>query len=245
MKDNTKTAIVVQARTGSSRLPGKILKKLGPATVLDEVLRRCRAVAGVDVVVCAIPDSPEDDVIIPIAERAKAVVVRGPSADVLARYLLAAQAVEADIVMRVTSDCPLIDPGLCEALLTVRNATGADYAANNMPPSFPHGLDCEVFTTQALKRAERSAVEEYDREHVTPWLRRDDSINRAVYFDPDKANVDQRWTLDFPDDYTFIWRLFDRLPPPPAIPSWYEVLKCIALTPGLAEINAMHRVRRL
>jgi spore coat polysaccharide biosynthesis protein SpsF len=245
MKNGTKTAIVVQARMGSSRLPGKILKKLGHATVLDEVLRRCRAVAGVDVVVCAIPDSPEDDVIIPIAERAKAVVVRGPSTDVLARYLLAAQAVEADIVMRVTSDCPLIDPGLCGALLTVRNATSADYAANNMPPSFPHGLDCEVFTMQALKRADRSAVEEYDREHVTPWLRRDDSISRAVYYDPGKENVEQRWTLDFPDDYAFVSRLFDRLPPPPAIPSWHEVLKCVALTPGLAEINAMHRVRRL
>lgn len=243
MTTRHKTAIVVQARTSSTRLPGKILRKLGNATVLEQVLRRCRAVPGVDVVVCAIPDTLEDDVIIPLAERAGAVVTRGPLADVLARYLLAAQAVDADIVMRVTSDCPLIDPEMCGALLAARHAAGADYATNNMPPSFPHGLDCETFTRAALERAAQFAIEDYDREHVTPWLRRHDSISRAVIVDPDKTHAGHRWTLDFPEDYAFIAALFDLLPAG-TISGWREVIQCIDQHPELKKINAMHQVNR-
>src|SRR5436190_1711245 len=85
----------------------------------------------------------------------------------------------AQIVMRVTSDCPLIDPALCGEVLRRRSETGADYACNNMPPSFPHGLDCEAFTVEALRRADAEARGADDREHVTPWLRRASGIARA------------------------------------------------------------------
>ena len=146
------TAIVVQARMGSTRLPGKVLKPLAGTTVLEEMLRRCRAIPGADIVVCAIPEDAADDPLIAPAKRAGAVVARGSASDVLSRYRKAADQVDADIVVRITSDCPLTDPSLCGEVIALREARGVDYAANNMPPGFPHGLDCEAFTAASLRR---------------------------------------------------------------------------------------------
>jgi glutamate-1-semialdehyde 2,1-aminomutase/spore coat polysaccharide biosynthesis protein SpsF len=236
------TAIVVQARVGSTRLPGKVLKPLGEHTVLEEVLRRCRAVKGCDVVVCAIPDQPEDSVLEPIAERAGAVITRGSAQDVLDRYAKAAAFVGADVVMRVTSDCPLIDPGVCADVLSLRETENADYACNNQPRSFPHGLDCEAFTREALDRADAEAASPYEREHVTPWLRTHPGIRRAVLSGPGGSTTQQRWTLDFPEDYAFLQRLFLSLPRPPEIPHWRHVLDLVMANPDLALTNAAHRI---
>ncbi len=166
-----KTAIIVQARHSSQRLPGKVLLSLGPRTVLEEVLRRCFAVKNADVVVCATSDQPEDAPVAELAASTGAHVFRGPLDDVLKRYRLAAESVSADAVLRVTADCPLIDPILCAEVIATREAASADYCANNMPPSFPHGLDCEAFTYAALVRADENAMDNHAREHVTPWLR--------------------------------------------------------------------------
>lgn len=239
-----RTAIIVQARIGSTRLPGKVLKPLAGSTVLAEVLRRCRAIPGADVVVCAIPETAADDALIAPAEAAGAVVVRGSADDVLARYRRAADDVHADAVMRVTSDCPLIDPALCGEVLALRAARGVDYAANNMPPGFPHGLDCEAFTTAALRRADDAAHEQYAREHVTPWLRQDASVTRAALPGPGGAPAQQRWTLDFPEDYDFLQAVFAELPPPPALPGWRETLAIVDSIPRLSTINATRRVAR-
>jgi glutamate-1-semialdehyde 2,1-aminomutase/spore coat polysaccharide biosynthesis protein SpsF len=235
------TAVIVQARVGSTRLPGKVLKPLAGHTVLEEVLHRCRAIPGADQVVCAIPDLAEDDILIPIAEKAGATVVRGSANDVLARYRLAAEHVGADIIMRVTSDCPLIDPGLCGEVLKLRAQRQADYACNNMPPSFPHGLDCEAFTFEALMRADRATSKADDREHVTPWLRKAHEIKRVSLQGPGGELAEQRWTLDYPEDYDFLFRLFALLPPPPAIPSWTEVAAMLDARPDIRAINARKR----
>lgn len=235
-----KTAIVVQARTGSTRLPGKTLKPLAGHTVIEEVLRRCAAVPGADIVVCAIPNLSEDDALIPLAERAKAVVVRGSANDVLSRYLKAAESVAADIIMRVTSDCPLIDPGVCGDLLKLRSEKNADYASNNMPASFPHGLDAEVFTIEALRKADKASADPYNHEHVTPWLREAPEISRASLIGP--GGMSHRWTLDHPEDYEFFTRIFALLPSPPAIPPWTEVLKIVEANPEIAKINTKHQV---
>src|SRR5205085_8958267 len=187
-------------------------------TVLEEVLRRCRAIPGTEAVICAIPDQPEDDVLIPLVKRAGCLLVRCSATDVLSRYRQAADEAGSQIVMRVTSDCPLIDPALCGEVLRRRSETGADYACNNMPPSFPHGLDCEAFTVEALRRADAEARGADDREHVTPWLRRASGIARTSIKGPGGRAGEQRWTLDYPEDYEFLRALFGLLPAPPAIP---------------------------
>lgn len=238
-----KTAIIVQARHGSSRLPGKVLLSLGPRTVLEEVLRRCQAVKVADAVVCATSTEPDDQPVAEMAQRAGVHVFRGPLGDVLKRYRLAAESVSADVVLRVTADCPLIDPELCTEVLELRVKTKADYCTNNMPPSFPHGLDCEAFTFAALAKAEQQAKTPDEREHVTPWLRTAQSVKRANLSGPGRAVVEQRWTLDYPEDYEFLRRVFGYLPVP-AIPGWRDTLDLIAAHPELTAINAARAARR-
>ncbi len=173
------TAVIVQARMGSSRLPRKVMRMLAGRTVLRHVLTRCRAIPAADVVVCAVPDDEASAPLEAVAVECGTEIFRGPEMDVLARYLGAARAVDANIVMRVTSDCPLIDPAICGEVLALRERERADYAANNAPRSFPHGLDCEAFTTAALAESDTNTQVASDREHVTPWLRRAPHLKRA------------------------------------------------------------------
>ena len=237
------TAVIVQARMHSTRLPGKVLRELGGKTVLHHVLRRCAAVEGCDLVVCAIPDRSDCQPIADEAEAAGARVVRGSETDVLDRYLKAARAVRADVVLRVTSDCPLIDPQVCGEVLALRAREQADYACNNMPPSFPHGLDCEAFPISALERAALSATDAFDREHVTPWLRRDTGVKRANLAAPTREFADQRWALDFPEDYDFlraVWAASDQDRPP----GWREIAALVAARPDIAGLNANRKQAR-
>jgi UDP-2,4-diacetamido-2,4,6-trideoxy-beta-L-altropyranose hydrolase len=234
------TAIIVQARLGSSRLPGKILQKIGGRTVLEHDIARLKAVRGADLVVIATTDKESDTAVAEAATAAGALVFRGDETDVLARYLGAARMVDADVIMRVTSDCPLIDSDICDAVLALRAETGADYAANNMPRLFPHGLDCEAFTRAALERAAAEATDPYDREHVTPWLRRMPGLKRANLTGPGWPANQQRWTLDFPEDLTFFADLFARMPLDP-VPGWQAVLSFVGQHPDLVHANIRHR----
>lgn len=233
------TAVIVQARMGSTRLPGKVLLDLAGRTVLWHVLTRCRAVPGADIVCCAVPDAPESAPIEAEALACGAVVARGPEHDVLSRYRDAARAVGAGVVMRVTSDCPLIDPEVCGRVLALRAAQSADYACNNMPRGWPHGLDCEAFTAAALDGAAAEAVDAYDREHVTPWLRRAPGLRRANLAGPGGAFADRRWTLDHPEDLAFFRALFALLPSPPAIATTAQVSDLLGRHPEIAALNAM------
>jgi spore coat polysaccharide biosynthesis protein SpsF len=238
------TAIIVQARIGSSRLPGKVIQDLAGRPVLEHVLRRCASIPGADVVVCAVPDQVESDVLEAIALKSGAVTFRGSELDVLSRYLGAAQSVEAHVVMRVTSDCPLIDPEICGEVLALRQQQGVDYAANNLPASFPHGLDCEAMTIDALHEANETAFEAGDREHVTPWLRRASEIRRANLFSGDRSLVRHRWTLDYPEDLAFFRSVFVSLPDS-GLGRMADVLRVLEQKPSLCQINAMHVQRHV
>lgn len=236
------TAVIVQARMTSTRLPGKVLLPLAGKSVLWHVLTRCRAIPGVNVVCCAVPDAPESAQLQPEIDAAGAVVSRGSETDVLSRYRDAARKIGADIVMRVTSDCPVIDPLLCSRVLAQRAVTHADYACNNMPRTWPHGLDCEAFTVTALERAASEATESYDREHVTPWLRRSETIAKVNVPGPGGRFADRRWTLDFPEDYAFFSALFDALPPPPHVAGTIEIDSVLRRHPEIAALNASRHV---
>jgi spore coat polysaccharide biosynthesis protein SpsF len=231
------TAVVVQARLGSTRLPGKVLRDLGGRPVLARVLARCKRIPQADTVVCAVPDEPESAALEEIALSEGCTVVRGSEEDVLDRYLTAARATNAEVVMRVTSDCPLVDSQLCGRVLELRAAEGADYACNNMPRSFPHGLDCEAFTAKALERAAADAVDAYDREHVTPWLRRAGGLKRVNLSSGRMALAKHRWTIDYPEDLAFFEAVFAALPD--ADTALFEnILALLARRPDIAAINA-------
>jgi len=231
------TAIIVQARIGSTRLPGKVLQELAGCTVLHHVLARCQKTPGADVVVCAVPDEPQSVELKAIATKIGAVTFRGSETDVLDRYLGAARAVGADVIMRVTSDCPLIDPKICGDVLALRESEGAGYATNNMPRSFPHGLDCEAFTMGALAEAAAKANDRYDREHVTPWLRRAAHVKRVNLNSGNPALATHRWTLDYPEDLEFFRAVFAALPPASA-GHMADVLAFLSAHPDIIAINA-------
>ncbi|MCW5729817.1 MAG: UDP-2,4-diacetamido-2,4,6-trideoxy-beta-L-altropyranose hydrolase [Alphaproteobacteria bacterium] len=230
-------AVVVQARFASTRLPGKVLLRLAGASVLEHVLRRCMAIPGVDHVICATTDGADTDPVAAEARRVGAMVFRGSESDVLGRYLGAAEMVGAGLVMRVTSDCPLIDPAICGEVLRLMEERRADLACNNMPRSWPHGLDVECFTIEALRAADRATLPGPDREHVTPWIRRATSLRQVSLAGPGWPYAAHRWTLDHPDDFRFFEALFARLPPLPAMPDLQEVLNVLAAHPEIAATN--------
>jgi glutamate-1-semialdehyde 2,1-aminomutase/spore coat polysaccharide biosynthesis protein SpsF len=234
-------AIIVQARAGSSRLPGKVLEPLGAASVLARVLARCRRLEGLDDLVCAVPDSAGNDAVAAEAKACGAHVVRGSETDVLSRYADAARAVGADEVVRVTSDCPFFDPEVCRQVVALLRESGADYANNTMIAGFPQGLDCEAFPAELLFKAERQAKAPADREHVTAWMRRQHAVSMACLRGPGGDAGALRWTLDYPEDLDFCRAVFERLGDARA--AWIDYPKLAALcrsTPELAAINAAH-----
>ncbi|WP_249225615.1 glycosyltransferase family protein [Tardiphaga alba] len=214
---------------------------LGDRTVLEEVLGRCASIPGVDVVVCAVPDKPESETLEALTRACGAEVYRGSETDVLQRYLGAARAANADVIMRVTSDCPLIDPEICGAVLRLRATEAADYASNNLERTFPHGLDCEAFTTPALIDAEAATQLAHDREHVTPWLRRSPGLKRVNLAAREPYHVDERWTLDYPEDLSFMQAVFSEMP---KMTRGYmaDILAILDANPALRAINAHRRL---
>lgn len=235
------TAVIVQARMASTRLPGKVMMEIAGHTVLDHVLSRCRAIAGADAVCCATAEGAECDPIAAEAERCGATVFRGSETDLLERYRQAARSLRAEVVLRVTSDCPLIDPEICAAVLALRREAAADFACNNMPRTWPHGLDCEAFTMAVLERAAREATSPYEREHVGPWMATHPAVKRVNFAGPGGDFADERWTLDYPEDLAFFRALAEKLPPPPARPGWREVAAALRRFPEIAELNRSRR----
>jgi len=194
------TAVIIQARLGSSRLPAKVLLPLPTGrTVLEEVVHRCYEISNVDRVIVATPMRDVDMLAI------DAIVVGGPEHNVLARYYQAACRVSADTIMRITADCPMIDPNVCWGVLSMHKSIGAHYTSNIWPKRlYPPGYDCEVFSMEALAAAhytEDKTLE--DMEHVTPLIRH---YGKSVQYTPPFEEIDQRpRTLDTLDDYRRIW----------------------------------------
>lgn len=236
-----RTAVVVQARRASSRLPDKVLLDLQGRSILSHVLGRCKRIPGADAVVCAIPDSPGHEALAVEATRLGATVFAGSEEDVLGRYLGAARTVGADIVLRVTSDCPLIDPEVCGQVLDLRRRMDADYAANNLPPSWPHGLDCEAFTLATLQAANDHARPGPEREHVTPWIRANSAYRRVDLPGPGGAAVGERWTLDHPEDLAFLRALAGVADGDLGDLDWRAVTALLDAHPSLRAINAARR----
>lgn len=231
-------AIIIQARMGSTRLPGKVLLNLGKATVLQEVIRRCKAVLNIDIVCCAIPIGHMDDELAIAAEDMGAIVTRGNQLDVLSRYCDSVRELNADIVMRITADKPFIDPQICSNVLNLLLDNDADFASNNMPAGWPHGFDCEVFKSDILFEAEKASFSKEDREHVTPWMRRNKNLKLVSLKGPGGDCVNWRCTLDYKEDYEFILALYEKLDKPPMVPLFSDIVSVIEKHPELLKINA-------
>jgi spore coat polysaccharide biosynthesis protein SpsF len=193
---------IVQARMGSSRLPGKVLKPLAGRPVLDHVVTRVMAAEHIDEVVVATSDLPGDDAIADHCAVRGWTCVRGSESDVLSRYAAATRATGAGIVVRVTSDCPLFSPRILDEMLAAFDPSEVDYMSTNWPErSFPVGLDCEVMRADALLDIAETATDPYDREHVTAHFYRNPDRFRLAGHRCAAPLADLRITLDTAEDY--------------------------------------------
>ncbi len=227
---------VIQARRGSSRLPDKILMPLQGKPVLDHVIQRCLAIPSVSQVVCALPSDAYNDAAEKVALAAGASVFRGSESDVLSRFVGAVEPYNPKYVMRLTADCPLLDPVVCEDLYQALVTSGRAYGATAF---FPHGLDCEVFTHGILLEADKKASHKNDREHVTLWMKRATQGNQ-VSLAPDKTyRADHRWVLDYPEDLDFMMALERVMPHAFSSVGWQDVLAVLDKHPNISSLNKM------
>jgi len=235
---------------GSTRLPGKVMKTLFGKTVLAHVVERVKACGLIDLVVVATTTSSMDEAIRDEAGRLGAGCFRGSELDVLDRYYRAAKEYGADTVIRITSDCPLMDPellcGMVERFNRMRDeGTRVDYLSNVRTRTYPRGLDVEVFTFHALERAYKEAGKEYEREHVTPYINTHPEIFSLHEVKSDEDFSGYRWTLDTEDDFRLIEEIYKALYVEGRIFRTDEALALMKRRPELRELNAHVEQKKL
>lgn len=242
-----KVVAIIQARVGSSRLPGKVLAEIADAPMLEHVLNRSARIEGVEEVVLATTDRPDDDPLVDLCGSLDFGVHRGHPTDVLDRYYHAARSVEADVVVRITGDCPLLDPLVSEETLEafLNSEPPLDFAANRLPDhrTYPIGLDTEVCSMSSLSAAWNEAKEPHQREHVMPYLYENPGRFRTKVLDAPGDWGDLRWTVDTQDDLEFVRAVFKAFAPRRTF-NWREVLALLERKPELAEINRDVQHRR-
>ncbi len=199
--------VIIQARMGSNRLPGKVMMDLCGKPVLWHILQRVKQAKLVDEIVVATSAQKADDEIYNYLNSIGTKCFRGSEDDVLARYYYAAKQYPADAIVRITADCPLIDPHIIDKVISSFSISACEYASNTGDErKYPRGLDCEIFTCNLLNRAFYEAVQDYEREHVTPFMYwKQDSI---LSIENNNNYADMRWTLDTIEDFQLINEIY-------------------------------------
>jgi spore coat polysaccharide biosynthesis protein SpsF len=231
-----KVVAIIQARMGSTRLPGKVLKDLGGESVLSRVVRRSQRAKLIDEIIVATTTEPQDEQIVSESERLGVSVFCGQEQDVLDRYYQAAMKFKADAIVRITSDCPLVDPEVIDKIIGSYLSAKVDYASNILDRTYPTGLDVEAIGMNALARAWKEANESFQRVHVTPYIYQNPNlfVLRSVVGDKDYSAY--RWTVDTREDLEFARTMYDRLGNRNTF-SWRDALGVLAQNPVLADIN--------
>lgn len=236
-----KTLVVIQARTGSTRLPGKVLLPLAGKTLLERMVERVRAAASDFEMVVATTIDAADDALAELCERRAIPVFRGHPTDLLDRHLRAGERAGADRVVKIPSDCPLIDPAAIDRVLAAVRP-GDDFVSNLHPPTWPDGNDVEAMPLASLRLAHREAVRQHEREHTTPffWDQPERFRLRNVRWETGlDLSRTHRFTIDYPEDYRFIAAVYDALctPARPVFPLG-DILALLERRPELLALNA-------
>ena len=232
---------LIQARAGSSRLPGKIFAEIGGQPMLSRVATRAQAAQLVDEVAIATTTSPADDLVAELASKLAVTIHRGSELDVLDRFYQAIQAhPDADLIVRITADCPFIDPAVIDTVIRAQQENGSDFTANRLPPpysrTYPVGLDVEVVTRQALERAWTEARSGYHREHVLPYIYENPESFTIKVIDLDEDLSAYRWTVDTPEDLEMA-RTLSTFAAPGSM-RWQDILEVVRAHPEILKINA-------
>jgi spore coat polysaccharide biosynthesis protein SpsF len=235
-----KTVTIIQARMGSSRLPGKVLKGLGGQPMLAHVIRRTQRADLVDEVWVATTTNTLDEAVVAFCEQMQVPVYQGSEFDVLDRYYHTALAAQADLIVRVTADCPLMDPDLIDQVITAYRQNRVDFAANRLPPpwqrTYPIGLDIEVTSFQHLEHAWEKANQSFEREHVMPYFYDQPGRFKTLLLHHEIDLGAQRWTVDTPQDLAMMEKVFDHFKDGEF--TWLDVHHWLTEHPEVQQINA-------
>jgi spore coat polysaccharide biosynthesis protein SpsF len=231
------TAAIIQARMGSTRLPGKVLEDLSGKPLLWHVVERVRHATTLDDVLLATTDTAADDPVADFCARDGIRCFRGSEHDVLDRYYQAARSLGADVVVRVTADCPLIDPRVIDEAVRDFQAHPCAYDGNGLERTYPDGLDVEVFSFEALAQAWREADLASEREHVTPYIWKNPHLFPARQITQAEDLSALRWTVDEPEDLAFVRKVYEHLYQPGQIFLMEDVLRLLEANPAFAAVN--------
>ena len=230
-----KVVAIVQARVGSTRLPNKVMKVIQGKPMIELLLKRLDRAREVDQIVVATSLDKRNQALIDCVQRLGYACEQGSENDVLDRYIQAARTHGADIVVRITGDCPLIDPQMIDECVRRFKALQVDYFCNNYPPTYPDGLDIEVCDFKSLEQASQETSEAFDREHVTPYLRNSKKFSTDVMRHSQDLSA-LRWTVDELVDFDVVSKIFDWFAPDIYF-SWEQVLKLQSERPQLFAAN--------
>lgn len=230
---------IVQARVGSTRLPGKVLRPLLGRPMLARVIERLRISEVLHRVVVATTQLPHDDEVARVAQEEGASIFRGDEADVLGRYVGAARAFDVDVIVRVTADCPLIDAHVLDQIVAtyLARAGELDYVSNTIERTYPRGLDVEVFPRRALESLHRFSRSPLEREHVTLHLLHHPDRYRTAQVRYPLDHSDHYWTVDTEEDFQLVTAVYEALYPTRPRFSWTDVLQVFEAQPELFDVN--------
>ena len=230
-----KVVALVQARLGSIRLPEKVLRTIVNKPMVEILLNRLSMSTEIDEIVVATSNNIENDKLQSFVESLDFRCTRGSEEDVLGRFFDSARLSEADIVVRITGDCPLVDAELVDKCIRGYKESEVDYFSNIQPATFPDGLDIEVLSMQSLEQANKEATSNYDREHVTTYIRNSDNFSKCSIQNHEDLSK-QRWSVDEPEDLELITKIFEHFSPDIHF-SWKRVAELIELKPDLFKLN--------
>ena len=236
-----KVHAIIQARMNSTRLPGKVLMEFSGDTVLGHIIRRVKKSNGIDKIIVATTTNYSDDKIVEFCNKYNIDVFRGDENDVLDRYYRCAIQYHSDIIVRITADDPLKDPEIISFAIDLFKSNNYDYVSNTINPTFPEGLDIEVFSFNALELAHKSAYQNSDKEHVTPYIYHNPQIFNLFNFTNDYDYSHMRWTLDNENDLIFIKTIYMNLYlNPDDVFTSKSIYKLLDSNPDISKINQGH-----
>ena len=229
---------IIQARTRSTRLPGKVLLDIEGKSVLSHVCERVGRARSIDRVILALPDTAEDDALAAHAGTLTDFVYRGSETDVLDRYFQAASHFGSTRIFRITSDCPLVDPQIVDNMHQSFEQVRADYMSNMLRPGLPRGLDAELFEFSSLEKAWREARQPHEREHVTPYIYRNPDLFNIQGHEEPISRAEWRWTLDTQADFDFVSAVYKALYTPGEQFGFTDIEALLLQRPDIVELNA-------
>ena len=230
-----KIIAIVQARMGSTRLPGKVLKPIVNKPMIELLLTRLSQSKELDQIVVATSMDPKNDQLQMVVESLGFRCIKGSENDVLSRYYTIAKSVSADVIVRITGDCPLVDPVLVDKCIREFKKIEVDYLSNTNPATYPDGLDVEVMSFASLEKANNETNSEFDREHVTPFIRNNNILSKSsISHTQDLSSL--RWTVDEPEDLIVVTNIFEYFSPDIFF-NWQQVLELSHTNPGLFHAN--------